>query len=94
MHLAHNEESGTLYVGDLSFFVSEQALADFFGQCGVQTVAIKIGKGRSNDNLQYAFVQVPIGTTAMTLHSMHERKFMGRKLRCVTCVLELFRSFL
>lgn len=80
----NDREKITIFAGDLSYFVNEQALADFFSQSGFHVLSVKIGKSRAGDSLQYGFVQVPASTASAALDTLNGQKFMGRRIRYVT----------
>lgn len=70
----------TIFVGDLSFFCTEENLESLFSSFGVVRSAI-IRRGKGGENLQYGFVQMEESEARKAVAQLKGQKFMGRKLR-------------
>jgi RNA recognition motif-containing protein len=76
------EESTTLFVGDLSYFCTENDIRKLFRPFGpIIQVRVKHGKS-GNANIDYGFVRFAVReSAAQSLHSLNGVMFMGRTLR-------------
>ncbi len=75
-------ESHGVFVGDLSYFATEQDLIQLFSPYGpIDSVMIR--RGKSGDTLHYGFVKMNEVCAQTAINSLQGFKFMGRKLRLV-----------
>lgn len=75
------ENSSTLFVGDLSYFCDEADLTKVFGNYGT-VVAAQLKKGRSGDSLMHGFVEMSNHDQAEASRAaLSDTKFMGRRMR-------------
>jgi RNA recognition motif-containing protein len=73
-------ESHGVFVGDLSYFATEQDLIQLFSAYGpIDSVMIR--RGKSGDTLHYGFVKMNEICAQTAISSLQGCKFLGRKLR-------------
>lgn len=73
-------ESHGVFVGDLSYFATEQDLIQLFSPFGpIDSVMIR--RGKSGDTLHYGFVKMNEVCAQTAISTLQGYKFMGRKLR-------------
>eukprot|EP01033_Poteriospumella_lacustris_P001156 gene1156-844_t len=73
-------ESHGVFVGDLSYFVTEQDLIQLFSPYGpIDSVMIR--RGKSGDTLHYGFVKMNEVCAQNAINALLGFKFMGRRLR-------------
>lgn len=70
----------TIFVGDLSYFVSEAELLTLFSQYGTVN-SVKLQRGVNGENLQYAFVEILRESAEKAVNTLQGQRFCGRKLR-------------
>lgn len=70
----------TIFVGDLSYFCSDQDLKQLFQPFGVVKSA-SVRRSANNESLHYGFVQMKIEDATVAFHNMQGRKVMGRHLK-------------
>lgn len=70
----------TLFVGDLSYFCSDDDLRRLFEPFGpVKSASVR--RSSNNESLHYGFVQMNIEDATVAFHAMQGQKVMGRHLR-------------
>jgi RNA recognition motif-containing protein len=73
--------SKKLYVGNLSFSVTDQALADAFSQCGTVETAKVIMDRDTGRSKGFAFVEMSSATEAQTsISKLNGSQFEGRAM--------------
>lgn len=70
----------TVFVGDLSFFCTEQDLFTLMSAHG-QVKSVIIRRGKKGENLQYGFIQMESKAAYAAVAILNGKKFLGRKLR-------------
>lgn len=73
-------ETSSIFIGDLSYFCTEQDLVRLFEPFGEVKSAI-IRRGKYGDTLHYAFVKMLSSDAQAAIASMQGTKFMGRPIR-------------
>lgn len=85
-------ESHGVFVGDLSYFATEQDLIQLFSPYGpIDSVMIR--RGKSGDTLHYGFVKMNEVCAQTAINSLQGFKFMGRKLRYVEVFIDYCLPF-
>ncbi len=71
----------TLFIGDLSYFCTEDDLVNIFSRYGVIT-GVKIRRGATGESLLYGFMcfQSP-ESTIIAMRELNGKVFMGRNIR-------------
>lgn len=73
----------SLFVGDLSFFCTEDNLRSLFGTYG-KISSVEIKRGKFGDSLMHGFVEMESADSAkQALESLNETRYMGRNIRYV-----------
>lgn len=73
--------AASMFVGDLSYFCTDQDLYDLFSKVGRVRSAI-VRRSRNNDTLHYGFVQMDtLDEAQQAVAELSGFRFMGRKLR-------------
>lgn len=70
----------TLFVGDLSFFCSDEDLSRTFSPFGPLGSA-SVRKSKANEPLHYGFVEVPVENVEKAIESLNGTVLLGRRLR-------------
>jgi RNA recognition motif-containing protein len=71
----------SLFVGDLSFFCSEDDLLQLFRRFG-NVKAVEIKRGKFGDSLMHGFVEMESNEAAeLAIATLNDFKFMGRRMR-------------
>lgn len=78
-------EFRTLFVGELSYFSTEEDIRQLFLQHGAIVLNVSIRRGRTGDHLLYGFVEVSSSTADLAISELDGLKFMGRRIRFVPC---------
>lgn len=73
-------ETSSIFIGDLSYFCTEQDLVCLFEPFGEVKSAI-IRRGKYGDTLHYAFVKMLTNGAQAAIARMQGIKFMGRPIR-------------
>lgn len=73
-------ESHGVFVGDLSYFCTEQDLYQLFSPFG-NIDSVMVRRGKAGDTLHYGFVKMDDASAQKALVAMQGHKYMGRKLR-------------
>lgn len=82
-HSRGHSASKCLFVGDLSFFCTEDNLRELFSAFG-DVIMAEIKRGKFGDSLMHGFVELATSDAAReSLQTLNDTKFMGRKLRFV-----------
>lgn len=77
----------TLFVGDLSYFCTEEHLKRLFAPYGatvngVPTVSAEIKRGKYGDSLMHGFVYLSsVEAADLAIQDLNNKKFMGRYMR-------------
>jgi hypothetical protein len=70
----------TIFVGDLSYFCTDQDLRRIFQPFGpVKSASVR--RSANNESLHYGFVQMKAEDATMAFHGMQGKKVMGRHLK-------------
>lgn len=78
-----------LFVGDLSYFCTDDDLAKLFAPFGPVHKAV-VRKSKTNEPLHYGFAEIPLENAEKAIQSLNGLSFLGRKLRYVA--LSAYRS--
>jgi RNA recognition motif-containing protein len=74
----------SVFLGDLSFFCTENDIRTVFSTFGMIT-NLEIKRGRHGDSLMHGFVEFDREVSAYkAIRTMHGKKFKGRKMRYFT----------
>jgi RNA recognition motif-containing protein len=77
----------TLFVGDLSYFCTEEHLKRLFAPYGASvngmpTVSAEIKRGKYGDSLMHGFVYLSsVEAADLAIQDLNNKKFMGRYMR-------------